>query len=216
MHLLFTGQSVVCRGSGNLAMSACDHEEADSRICIHVQDAVRNGASKVLVRTVDTDVIVILVGIYFQLCEVYQDCEIWVGFGTGKHYKCYSINSICLHLGKRRSRALPFFHSFTGSDTTSQFLGRGKKSAWESWRIYPEVTDAFLCAVDRPFKMLELNSRVTDLLERYTCVLYDKTTPTSHVNELRRDLFCKKAKTMENIPPTQVFTLLLSDPPINL
>lgn len=52
-------------------MSACDHEEADSRICIHVQDAVRNGASKVLVRTVDTDVIVILVGIYFQLCDMY-------------------------------------------------------------------------------------------------------------------------------------------------
>ena len=43
------------------------------------------------------------------------------------------------------------------------------------------------------------------LLERYVCVLYDKTTPLCSVNELRKELFCKKAKTMESIPSTQVY-----------
>ncbi len=27
---------------------------------------------------------------------MYQDDDIWVGFGTGKHYKCYSID-ICVY-----------------------------------------------------------------------------------------------------------------------
>ncbi len=155
---------------------ACDHEEADSTSCIHVQDALRKGARKILVRTVDTDVIVILVGVYFHIHDVYHDASIWVGFGTGKNYKCYNINSICQYLGKSWSRALPFFHALTGFNTTSQFLGKGKKSAWESWKAYTAVTEAFLCAADRPFKILQLNSVTIELLEWYICVLYDKTT----------------------------------------
>lgn len=190
-------------------MSLCDHEEADSRICIHVQDALQKGARKILVRTVDTDVIVILVGVYFHLHDVYPDTDIWVGLGTGKHYRYYSINSICQNLGKPKSRALPFFHAFTGCDTTSQFFGKGKKKAWESWKSYPEVTEAFLCAVEHPFQFLLLTSPVTELLERYVCVLYDNTTPICSANELRQEHFCKRAKTMENIPPTQVYRIRL-------
>jgi len=83
-------------------------------------------------------------------------------------------------------------------------IGKSKKSAWEAWKSYPEVTEAFLCAADRPFEILKLSSRVTKLLEQYICVLYDKTTPTCFVHELRQELFCKRAKMMENIPPTQV------------
>ena len=177
-------------------MPDCDHEEADSRICVHVKDA--------LVRTVDTDVIVILVGIYFCLHSMYPNANIWVGFGTGKHYQNYHINAICEQLGKPKSTALPFYHTFTGCDTTSQFLGKGKKSCWDAWKSNPEVTEAFHFLVDRPFQLLELNSPVFALLERYTCILYDKTTMMSSVNELRQELFCKKSKIMDNIPPTQV------------
>ena len=37
--------------------------------------------------------------------------------------------------------------------------------------------------------------------------MYDKTTPLVSVNELRQALFCKRAKIMENIPPTQVINI---------
>ena len=38
------------------------------------------------------------------------------------------------------------------------------------------------------------------------CVFYmTKLPPLCSVNELRKELFCKKAKTMESIPPTQVY-----------
>ena len=120
------GQSVVCRGSSQ-SMPDCDHEEADYRICVHVNDALHKGAREVLVRTVDTDVIVILVGAFFRLNTMYPAANIWMGFGTGKHFQYYNINSICHQLGESKSTALPFYHAFTGCDTTSQFFGKGKK-----------------------------------------------------------------------------------------
>jgi len=52
--------------------------------------------------------------------------------------------------------------------------------------------------------MLELKSFEMEILERYVCVLYDNTTLLSFVNELRKELFCKRSKAMEAIPPTQV------------
>ena len=42
-------------------MRSCNHAEADTRILVHVKDALAKGARSVLVRTVDTDVVVILV-----------------------------------------------------------------------------------------------------------------------------------------------------------
>jgi len=46
-------------------MEACDHEEADTRLLVHVIDAAEKGHSNCLICTVDTDVIVILVGYSF-------------------------------------------------------------------------------------------------------------------------------------------------------
>jgi len=42
-----------------------------------------------------TDVIVILVGIFHRLREVYPDTQLWVAFGKGMHFRHYHINSIC-------------------------------------------------------------------------------------------------------------------------
>ena len=41
-----------------MPMSSCDHEEADTLMCIHVQDSLEKSAIVILVWTVDTDVIV--------------------------------------------------------------------------------------------------------------------------------------------------------------
>ncbi len=48
-----------------LEMPSCDHEEADTRLIVHIVDALNKRQSTFLVRTVDTDVVVILVGKFF-------------------------------------------------------------------------------------------------------------------------------------------------------
>ena len=42
-------------------LSPCSHEEADTRMMVHVADAVRNGHKSIMIRTADTDVVVLAV-----------------------------------------------------------------------------------------------------------------------------------------------------------
>ena len=61
------GSAVVVLGSGK-PMPDSDHEEADTWICPHVLDALEKGCRIIQVRTVDTDVVVILIGVCVWSC----------------------------------------------------------------------------------------------------------------------------------------------------
>ena len=104
---------------------------------IHLQDALENGATTCLIRTVDTDVIVI-VGKFHYLRDQHPAADVWIAFGTGRNFRYLHINAICNALGREKAIALPIFHSVTGCDTTSTFLGKGKKSAWDAWKAFPD------------------------------------------------------------------------------
>ena len=119
-------------------MPECNHEEADTRMLIHIQDALENGATTCLVRTV-----VIIVGKLHYLCEQHPAADVWIAFGTGRNFRYLHINAIYNALGREKAIALPIFHSVTGCDTTSTLFGKGKKSAWDAWKAFPEVTKAF-------------------------------------------------------------------------
>ena len=107
--MYITSGSHVKSNCADISMSANDHQETDSGICLHVDDALNEGATSVLVRTVDTDVVVILVGIFHDLAQHHPGMQLWVGFGTGKHFRYYRINSICQELGEEKARALLLF-----------------------------------------------------------------------------------------------------------
>ncbi|KAI8477797.1 hypothetical protein Bbelb_444750 [Branchiostoma belcheri] len=62
-------QCVAPRDTSRIA--PCNHEEADSRIMVHVADAAAEGFRKIMVRTVDTDVVVLAVAAVQQLgCDI--------------------------------------------------------------------------------------------------------------------------------------------------
>jgi hypothetical protein len=197
-----SGESVVSTNSTN-PMLNCNHEEADTRIVVHILHALGQGMKTVKVRTVDTDVVVILSGIFYELLVTQPLLDIWVAFGMGKSYRFYSINAICTKLGKPRSRALPVFHAFSGCDTTSAFQGKGKKSAWQAWQAYKDITETFVHLAGHPFELLSTSSDHFKKIERLTVILYDRTSALSSVNEARQELFCQKNRSMDIIPPTQ-------------
>ena len=87
-----------------------------------------------MIRTVDTDVVVIIIGKFYHLLTINSSVRIWIAFVAGKAFTYLNINSICHSLGEDKSLALPLFHSYTGCDTTFGFLGKGKKLAWETWK----------------------------------------------------------------------------------
>ena len=124
------------------------HEEADNRMIVHIRDMLENGIKSILLRTNDSDVIVILIGFMTQFLEWDTDVKIWVDFGTGIYRKNIFINDVFEYLGESVSMGILFFHAFTGCDSTSSFFKKSKATWFKSWLSYPlysDITPAFQC-----------------------------------------------------------------------
>jgi len=115
-----------------------NHEEADTRILFHAAHCANNGDSRVMVRTVDIDVVVLSVACFQRMSAA----ELWLAFGSGKHLRNIAIHELVSAFGADWACALLFFHAFTCCDTVSCFVGRGKKTSWETWNAFSAVTDA--------------------------------------------------------------------------
>ena len=182
-----------CDTSG---LSPCNHEEADTRLMVHVADAACVGYQKVLVRTVDTDVVVLAIATTSKI----DIQELWIAFGTGQHLRYIPVHEIAAALGPDRSEALPMFHAYTGCDTVSSFATKGKKSAWDTWRSHENVTATLLSLSRGP---AEVTDEDIAMLERFTILLYDRTSSLENIDDARQELFTKKGWPMEAIPPTK-------------
>ena len=72
-------------------------------LCTYYMHLSRELIKSIVVRTVDTDVIIILAGVFFELTGNKPLADIWVAFGTGKNFRLYSINPICTYLGEEKA-----------------------------------------------------------------------------------------------------------------
>ena len=86
-------------------------EEADNRIVLHIRDAIiLRDKHEVLVRTVDSDVIIILLGFFPQLLQYNEDVMLSVDYGTGNFRRFININNCYQYIGESNALALQFFH----------------------------------------------------------------------------------------------------------
>ena len=101
---------------------------------------------------------------------------------------------------KKKSKGILFFRAFTGCDVVSAFRGKGKKSAWKAWHAFDEVTQVFS-------RLSHFPPAVTDedlgTLEKFVVKMYDKSSRADTVNEARLDMFARKQRPYESIPPTR-------------
>ena len=166
------------------------------RMLVHAADAVNQGCQKIMIRTVDTDVVTITVSVIPSI----DITELWVAFGTERHLRYIPVHSIALSLGAVKSKVLPMFHAYTGCDTVSFFANRGKKTAWDIWKTFDNLTEAFHSVIVDPDTITE---EVLSTIERFTVFLYNRTSLLSSVDAGRMELFVKKGRGMEDMPPTK-------------
>ena len=158
-------------------------------------DATNHGYHKVMIRTVDSDVLVLAIAATQQL----NIEELWIAFASGKSFRYPPAHEIARSLGPDKCIALPFLHAFSGCDTVSSFAGRGKKTVWDIWKTFDDVTPAFSTLASMP-------SSVDDQLEvreRFVILIYDRTSSEEKVNEARKQLFSQKGRPMDGLPPSQ-------------
>jgi hypothetical protein len=196
--ILFTYNESVRVATGSVdtnGIDGCNHEEADTRVILHAHHAAACGANTLYIRTVDTDIVVLAISFFSRLSL----SELWIHFGTGKCARLLAVHEICACIGIDKCHVLPAFHALTGCDTTSAFRGKGKKSAWLTWESYPEVTHALK---NLSLMQTDVNSDTMAILERFVILLYDRTSDVETLNAARKQMFTKKTRTLENIPPT--------------
>ena len=172
-------------------------EEADGRILLHAKHAVETGHTRILIRTVDSDVVVIAVYAFKRLQNA---LELWIDFGIGKMRRYIAVHLLATTLRTEICDSIPFFHAFTGCDTGSSFNGIGKKKAWNVWMKYRVVDDIFnrlSTATDST-----VDDASFETIQRFVVLLYDQSSDISRVNECRRILFTKRNRPIDNIPPT--------------
>ena len=78
-------------------------------ILLHAADAARRGCTIIMVRTVDTDVVVIRVVAKFQYISL---SERWIEVGVGKHLKHSPVHDMTRNIGEEKSQAL-LLHNFS-------------------------------------------------------------------------------------------------------
>ena len=94
-------------------------EEADTKIIVYVKHCLLNGFRNIVVKTVDTDVITLLLS---HRCLLDSPYEIEIDFNFGKDRRFYKINDICSRITPEKQLALMFFCTFTSRDITSSFF----------------------------------------------------------------------------------------------
>ena len=166
----------------------------DATLC----HAAEQSHTKAYLGTVNMDVVVLAIHHFHQL----KLSELWIGFGSGKTFREIPIHQISQELRPQRCQALLFFHSFMGWDVTSAMFAIGKKTAWNAWATFLEVTNTFIAITQDPAS-LTLYSLHMQPLERLTVLMYSKNCRSTSVKEARMLLFTVGLKPLESIPSSQ-------------
>ena len=80
------GTTVGHVGPGEDMTTVCNQEEADTRIILHIIHDLNYGFSSILIKTSDSDVIVILIHNLQHFDTISTGCNITVNYGIGKRH----------------------------------------------------------------------------------------------------------------------------------
>ena len=89
-------------------LAPCNHEEADTKIFVHVKDVCSNGHSSVGIRTGDSDVMVLAITNYPKIPNLQ---ELWVQWGTANKKRNYPIHQLHQEVAHNIAAGLPLFHA---------------------------------------------------------------------------------------------------------
>lgn len=76
-------------------LTPCTHDEADTRLLLHVLVATLLGHRRVVIRTNDTDVVVLAVSVV----NIIPVEELWVTYSSGKQLQNLAAHTIAATLG---------------------------------------------------------------------------------------------------------------------
>ena len=129
------GQSVVvawgtqCRATHTDKRYPDSDHEADTKLFLHPADDTASGATSIMICSPDTDVLVLAVIRYPELCK-----DTTFAITAGRKSSTIELGPIYEALGPQKTAALPGLHAMSGSDNTGSSSGKGKHAFWEAFQ----------------------------------------------------------------------------------
>jgi len=203
-HLVVAWGSECLATHENVVHLGSSHEEADTKLVLHALAASCSGATTVHVCSPDTDVLVLLLRRYAELC---QDTSFVTG--VGQNHRIIKLGAIYSALGDKKAAALPSFHALSGADVTGSFSGNGKISCWKVFNNASEKTLTGLAALGTSDQPSEDSELAQEAVEQFVCSLYvltlqtPQSLPNTKINEVGdlRWLFFKQNRALsEKLP----------------
>jgi len=195
---LFITNKLACKKVTRVSVQdvlelTCSHEEADTRILLHVQHAGTCNFPNVVVAADDTDVLMMLLANSSRI-----NTNIYLKSGTSGKIKIVHINQVVKSLGRPVCEALPGMHAFTGCDSVSAFAGKGKIKAFK----LVSQSDTYQHTFRQVGQYWKVSEDLHMKLEEFTCALYG-APGSSDINACRYRLFCAKKGELEStqLPP---------------
>ena len=151
---------------------------------------MKNSAQNIPVRTIDSDVLIIPVGLFSNF---HSETSIWLPLAQSNFF---STTTLILYLKHWFLRNLKLYYSSMLSQVVTQhlsFLTKVRNPHGMLGVLIQKLHRHLWALLSNHFTQSHKNSRLFMVLELFTCVLYDKSTMLSNVNELRQELFSKKS-----------------------
>lgn len=183
------------KGSKNLEKLNSSQEEADTRLILHVLAELKS-ANTILVKSVDTDVLILLIHFYCTTPEITQS-NLFIQLGHGKTTHFLSINDIVGNLGKEICKKLLAIHCLTGCDTTNAMYKVGKKTAFD---VLCKNINNLADLENLPFLS---EGKAMEVGVKYTLYLYkNKNNAVTSLNQMRWHQTTESNRPASELPPT--------------
>jgi len=175
----FYGQHVTSTPVQDLFSS---QEEADTRIIFHCLHAAKTSSEdkNIIIRSPDTDVFLLLVAYCHNIGQ-----RVLFDTGVGNKRRLLIVQEVSAALGSEVLNGLLGLHSFTGCDTTSAFVRKGKVSPLKVLDRNPECFPMFHEMGSTPDVITET---MLNAAEHFVCCMYGHPS-YNDVNMLRFEIF---------------------------
>ena len=198
---LVSQRQICLRGSEKTIL-----EESDNRMVLHVKDNILLRDNKnIVIRSSDSDVVIITISFMAQFLEYLEGASVTIDFGSMAYRRSIDVNACYEHIGESIALALPFFHAFSGYDSTTSFYKRSKVNLFNAWidsPKYDSITQAFQTLSWQPSP--ERINECLGVIEAFIGEVCGSRHLCHDINTLRWKLF--KASSSNNIrelPPTK-------------
>lgn len=181
-------------------MPSCNHLEADYRMVLFVLRAIENGHKSVIVRTGDTDVVVIMVGHYERFSERCPDFKLYVMLQTSSDITYYDVGKLASDIGISYGIGFMLLYAYTGCDYTPSFSYHGKTAWYDVYKSDDGIKELFkdLCSNPDGLDIEKLHSMIN-----LTLRIYGVSSPSEGLINGRFEVLQRpNTTTFRSLPPS--------------